>query len=142
MHSRNSLPNILRARGYMLRTIYKYRKRRYWSIVGMRQGRTLFYMYIRKGKDDSFFSIAIQKNISKTVRTVLDSCASRLGKLYRIKKKIRISKEQTETHRKREKKKLSLTPFLYGASSIASTSKSSAIARVGELSEIPRISTR
>lgn len=36
--------------------------------------------------------------------------------------------------------KAKLTPFLYGASSIASTSKSSAIARVGELSETPRIS--
>lgn len=37
-------------------------------------------------------------------------------------------------------RKARLTPFLYGASSIASTSKSSAITRVGELSETPRIS--
>jgi hypothetical protein len=37
-------------------------------------------------------------------------------------------------------RKTKLTPFLYGASSMASTSKSSAIARVGELSETPRIS--
>jgi len=30
--ARNSLAHILWARGYMLRTIYKYRKRRCWSI--------------------------------------------------------------------------------------------------------------
>lgn len=50
------------------------------------------------------------------------------------------SKEKERSVKKDPTEKPRLTPFLYGASSIASTSKSSAIARVGELSETPRIS--